>query len=165
MPTINGRACVVNGTPVDKVFSNGVQVYGRNLLTGTSRNLQTAPYSPGNMNGGYIHYFSSDELNSLAGGQVTASVFIHNTTTHTVNLVIWTNGGNFGVGTGVPAGTDGYSTVTYYNATYNSTRGDISIRAYTENASISGVQYKKFKLEKGTIATSWTPAPEDVGVK
>lgn len=32
MPTINGRACVVNGTPVDKVFSNGKQVYGRNLL-------------------------------------------------------------------------------------------------------------------------------------
>lgn len=32
MPTINGRACVVNGTPVDKVFSDGRQVYGRNLL-------------------------------------------------------------------------------------------------------------------------------------
>lgn len=32
MPTINGRACVVTGTPVDKVFSNGQQVYGRNLL-------------------------------------------------------------------------------------------------------------------------------------
>lgn len=32
MPTINGRACVVNGTPVDKVFSNGKQVYGRNLV-------------------------------------------------------------------------------------------------------------------------------------
>lgn len=32
MSTINGRACVVNGTPVDKVFSDGKQVYGRNLL-------------------------------------------------------------------------------------------------------------------------------------
>ncbi|EKQ04197.1 phage tail fiber protein [Lacticaseibacillus casei A2-362] len=32
MPTINGRACVVNGVPVDKVFSDGRQVYGRNLL-------------------------------------------------------------------------------------------------------------------------------------
>lgn len=32
MPTINNRACVVNGTPVDKVFSDGKQVYGRNLL-------------------------------------------------------------------------------------------------------------------------------------
>lgn len=32
MPTINGKACVVNGTPVDKVFRDGRQVYGRNLL-------------------------------------------------------------------------------------------------------------------------------------
>ena len=32
MPTINGKVCVVNGVPVDKVFSNGKQVYGRNLL-------------------------------------------------------------------------------------------------------------------------------------
>lgn len=37
MPTINGKACVANGTPVDKVFSNGVQVYGRNLLKGTAK--------------------------------------------------------------------------------------------------------------------------------
>lgn len=35
MSTINGRACVVNGVPVDKVFSNGKQVYGTNLLTNT----------------------------------------------------------------------------------------------------------------------------------
>ena len=37
MPTINGRACVVNGTPVDKVFSNGRQIYGRNLLINTAK--------------------------------------------------------------------------------------------------------------------------------
>ena len=35
MPTINGKACVVNGTPVDKVFSDGKQVYGRNLALDT----------------------------------------------------------------------------------------------------------------------------------
>ena len=37
MPTINGKACVVNGTPVDKVFSNGRQVYGRNLLANSDQ--------------------------------------------------------------------------------------------------------------------------------
>lgn len=31
MSTINGNVCVVNGVAVDKVFSNGKQVYGRNL--------------------------------------------------------------------------------------------------------------------------------------
>ena len=35
MSTINGNVCVVNGTPVDKVFSNGKQVYGRNLISGS----------------------------------------------------------------------------------------------------------------------------------
>ena len=37
MPTINGKVCVVNGTPVDKVFSDGRQVYGRNLVSGTGQ--------------------------------------------------------------------------------------------------------------------------------
>ena len=36
MSTINGRACVVNGMPVDKVFSNGRKVYGRNYFQDTS---------------------------------------------------------------------------------------------------------------------------------
>lgn len=32
MTTINSKVCVVNGVVVDKVFSDGKQVYGRNLL-------------------------------------------------------------------------------------------------------------------------------------
>lgn len=162
MSTINGKACVVDGKPVDKVFSNGRQVYGRNLLKGTSSYLQTAPGSLHSANGGNIHVFSSDELKILVGNQFTARVFIHNTTTHTINLVIWTNGAGFNAGTGVHAGTDGYSTIIANNITSSDLLGDISLRAYTENAAISGVQYKEIKLEKGTIATPWTPAPEDV---
>ena len=138
-----------------------VPYIGRNLLVGTSRDLKTAPDSSDEFNGGNIHEFSSDELSILSGKQVTVRSFIHNTTTHTVNLVIWTNGGVFGVGTGVPAGADGYSTVTVYNATSSVTRGDINIRAYTENTAISGVQYKELKLEKGTTATPYNPAPSD----
>ncbi|WP_434520376.1 hypothetical protein ACLHK8_01525 [Pediococcus sp. M21F004] len=134
---------------------------GTNLLVGTSRDLKTAPDSSGSTWGGSLHNFSSDELSILASNQVTARVFIHNTTTHTVNLVIWTDKGNFGVGTGVPAGTDGYSTITAYNATSSSTCGDIDIRAYAENAAISGVQYKELKLEKGSLATDWCPNPAD----
>lgn len=135
---------------------------GTNLLTGTSADLQTAPDSPNNTYGGTIHAFSSDELSILKSNQVTARAFIHNTTTNTVNLVIWTGGGNFGIGTGIPAGTDGYSTITAYNATPTSTAGDISIRAYTEKTAISGVQYKELKLEKGSVATDWCPNPEEI---
>ena len=35
MATINGKACVINGVPVDKVFSNGRQVYCRNMPVDT----------------------------------------------------------------------------------------------------------------------------------
>jgi len=38
MTTINGKVCVVDGVPVDKVFSDGKQVYGRNLLLDTDFN-------------------------------------------------------------------------------------------------------------------------------
>ena len=135
---------------------------GTNLLVGTSRDLQTAPDSSGSTWGGNLHNFSSDELNILVSNQVTVRAFIHNPTTHTVNLVIWTGGSNFGVGTGVPAGTDGYSTITAYNATHTSTAGNVSIRSFTENAAISGVQYKELKLEKGSVATDWCPNPTEV---
>ncbi|MGZ9645911.1 phage tail protein [Lactiplantibacillus pentosus] len=134
---------------------------GTNLLKGTSSDLQTAPDSPNSITGGAIYHFNSDELSILTGNQVTARAFIHNTTTHTVNLVLWTDGGAFGVGTGVPAGTDGYSTVTAYSSTSSVSVGNINVRAYTENATISGVQYKELKLEKGSLATDWCPNPAD----
>ncbi|MDT7001213.1 gp58-like family protein [Lactiplantibacillus pentosus] len=134
---------------------------GTNLLTGTSRDSQTAPDSPNNTTGGVLHRLNSSELNAIAGKQVTIRAFIHNTTTHTVNLVIWTDGGAFDVGTGVPAGTDGYSTITSYSITSSSSRGDISVRSYTENAAISGVQYKELKLEKGSVATDWCHNPSE----
>lgn len=135
---------------------------GTNLLVGTSVNLQAAPDSPNSTTGGGLHYFSSDELRTLAGNQVTAKAFIHNTTAHTVNLVMWTDGGGFIAGTDVPAGTDGYSTLAAYNITSGDTLGDIDIRAYKDNVAISGVQYKKLKLEKGSVATDWCPNPSEI---
>lgn len=130
-------------------------LYNDNLLKGTSRDLQTVPDSSDKMSGGAIYYFGSNELSSLAGNQVTVRAFIHNTTSHIVNLVIWTDSNYFGVGTGIPAGTDGYSTIIGYNIKPNITAGNINIRAYKENVAISGVQYKELKLEKGHVVTPW----------
>ncbi|MGA3512401.1 hypothetical protein ACE5SX_12420 [Lactiplantibacillus plantarum] len=136
---------------------------GTNLLTGTSRDLQTAPDSSAKNVGGLVHTFSQDELQFLAGKQVTLRAFIHNPTAHTVNLVLWTRDSTipYGVGTDIPAGTDGYSTITAYNISSSVPSGDISIRAYTEDAAISGVQYKELKLEKGSLSTDWCPNPAD----
>ena len=135
---------------------------GTNLLMGTSSDLQTAPDSPDLNTNGTLHRFNSDELRILAGNQVTARVFIHNTTTHTVNLVMWADKVGIVIGTGVPAGTDGYSTTPPCSIASGGTMGDINIRAYTENAAISGVQYKELKLEKGSKATDWCPNPSEI---
>lgn len=43
MPTINGKACVANGKAVDKVFSDGMQVYGRNLLADSGFESRNTP--------------------------------------------------------------------------------------------------------------------------
>ena len=136
---------------------------GTNLLTGTSRDLQTAPDSSAKNVGGLVHIFSQDELQFLAGKQVTLRAFIHNPTAHTVNLVLWTRGSTipYGVGTEIPAGTDGYSTIADYNISSSAPAGDISIRACAEDTAISGVQYKELKLEKGSLATDWCPNPAD----
>lgn len=48
MPTINGRACVVNGVAVDKVFSDGKQVYGRNLLLDSQTQMRTPSWYSSN---------------------------------------------------------------------------------------------------------------------
>lgn len=110
--------------------------------------LTIAPDSSDKFSGGNIGNLNSEMLGFFRGSDVTFKAFIHNPTNHTVNLMIWTKEGGFGVGTGVPAGTDGYSTITKYNVPSNATTGDIDIRAYTDNAPISGVQYK---MEGGSI--------------
>ncbi|MBU7562676.1 collagen-like protein [Pediococcus ethanolidurans] len=153
---INSQAFQSLQTQVDN------SAVGTNLLTGTSYDLQTAPSSQNNSMGGFIHNFSSDELNTLTGNQVITRAFIHNTTTHTVNLLMWTNLDGVKVGTDVPAGSDGYSTITASITSSNNTMGNITIRAYTDNVAISGAQYKKLKLEKGSKATDWCPNPSEI---
>lgn len=110
--------------------------------------LTIAPDSSDKFSGGNIENLDSNILGFFRGGDVTFKAFIHNPTNHTVNLVIWTKEGGFGVGTGVPAGTDGYSTITKYHVPTDTNHVDLNIRAYTDNAPISGVQ---FKMEDGSI--------------
>lgn len=110
--------------------------------------MTIAPDSSDKFSGGLIQNLNSDAFGFFKGSKITLRAFIHNTTNHTVNLVIWTDTNGFGVGTGVPAGTDGVSTITAYSMPSNGTRGDINIRAYTDNATISGVKYK---MEDGDI--------------
>ena len=167
MPAINGKACVVNGTPVDKVFSNGRQVYGRNLLSGTSSGLQTKQFTnawnsgPQATNGNY-------KIRLVKGQTYTYRVWLDNTNGSInafVNVRFTPIGGtdhNLGNGTPIVPGATGYSTVSI-TPPADGYAYFVPFAYGRPQTFLAG--WKEEKLEKGSIATPWTPAPEDVGVK
>lgn len=161
MPTINGRACVVNGAPVDKVFSNGQQVYGRNLLKGTSNVLTTIANVTGWRTGLPTYY----PVESLKANQTyTVSCYLE-PAKHDAAIYMYAANHNIN-GTVVTAGSKGISTltVTLTPEDAQSAKGVWAsfTSSQTDNSSVS---FNELKLEKGSIATPWTPAPEDVGNK
>lgn len=60
MPTINGKVCVVNGVAIDKVFSNGKQVYGRNLLLDSQIRTQDPSWFSKNWTNDWGTYLGSN---------------------------------------------------------------------------------------------------------
>lgn len=71
MSTINGRACVANGTPVDKVFSDGRQVYGRNYILNTADDSPEMPTLGGshNISGTYTRTSNYVQIVAPASGE------------------------------------------------------------------------------------------------
>ena len=160
MPTINGRACVVDGTPVDKVFSNGVQIYGRNLLGGTSSSEQSytgkGDFSTVHGWGGII----APQVAANAGGTYTYSI---NLTKLTGSFVLgyWGYDSNKNYTTWFPGGD--YSSLGKVSWTFTVPSSVPYIAPHiTSYSDDFACTVKEEKLDKGTIATPWTPAPEDV---
>lgn len=162
MSTINGNVCVVNDTPVDKVFSDGKQVYGRNLLIGVDSAIHQAP--------GSFQWITNVPTNFIKVGEpLCASVFINNAP-HAGALaqgdavcVIQAKdvSGNRILekrGNTINFDADGISQTSFVvpNATS-------SILVFIVTASMTGNAYYGYpKVEFGDVATPWTPAPEDV---
>jgi hypothetical protein len=174
MSTINGRACVVNGTPVDKVFSNGQQVYGRNLLTGTGNHTVTGT---GAWTQGYLFNETTDDLltlfKGLEGQTVTVSVDYEYS-----GFIAGSGNGRIGWEIKITADSPSWFGPVHY-LTNDSGSGRL-YSTFVVPKNITGIEegwgyivltdsgtgtVSHFKLEKGSIATPWTPAPEDVGVK
>jgi len=162
MPTINGRACVVNGTPVDKVFSNGRQVYGRNLLAGIDRTIHQAP--------GWFQWITNIPTKFIKVGEsLCCSVFINNAphagilskgNAHCVmqakdvsgNILLEEDGNT------INFDTDGIS-----QASLVVPEKTDSILLFIETDAMSQKAYYGYpKVEYGTTPTPWTPAPEDI---
>ncbi|MEK1388924.1 hypothetical protein HCZ95_09425 [Limosilactobacillus fermentum] len=168
MSTINGRACIVNGVAVDKVYSNGRQVYGRNLLSGTSGGLQTKQFTNAwntdtqATNGNYKIKLTKGETYTYRAWLDNANSNINSSDHAFVNVRFTPIGGtnyNLGNGTFIEKGETGYSTLVFTPS--EDGYAGFAPFAYGEPQTfLAG--WKEEKLEKGSVATPWTPAPEDI---
>lgn len=192
MPTINGRACVVNGTPVDKVFSNGRQVYGRNLLQGTGTASGdvaggNGTFIQGAFNGydavktnvqfqeRYIDLKSAlGRINAQAGDWVTISVYVKaDKQIDTGRLCVYRALGNVDASTNDGAlnyiqMSDKPITTQWQQYSWSFQINNVSLQRqitrveYYPSTGDNWIYWAGWMLEEGSVATPWTPAPEDV---
>ena len=94
-------------------------------------------------------------LGDYKGQTLTMRAWIDKPTVD-AHLQVWTNN-NYAAGNTIKAGQSGYSSLTFKVPT-SFTSWNISIG----NGKAAELAYKEFKIEKGTIATDWSPAPEDL---
>ncbi|MCT0052355.1 hypothetical protein [Lactococcus lactis] len=195
MSTINGKALVKDGKEVDKVFSNGMQVYGRNLLTGTindikSTNVKTSMqganpnilgvYSRTDSyeqvtasssvetyyrfmmpNKGSLYGLTPGETYTLSGSASLTTGVLKFRAQYMTAISGWISLGNQ-IDLGIPI-SDG-SVFTTFSYTFTIPVGADSVFFSLQNYNYtvgSLFRFKHMKSEKGSIATPWTPAPED----
>ena len=161
MATINGKACVINGTPVDKVLSDGRQVYGRNRVLGTSSqvvqatnwNLQVADIkydkNLGNNLCGSVMINNADHADVLKQGSAK------------IILKTYDSSGNILAAAGGNEVSYNANGLSQCSISINDSVADIKAYMLTNNMNQNAF-YSCLKIEKGTKATPWTPATEDI---
>lgn len=157
---IGKMATPLTPAPVDKVFSNGVQVYGRNLISGSydaswkffnnNATIEKVTMDSGEV---ALHVISTNNfrgfytLFDLPSGDYTISVDVKGT--GEVRQLGWEGISNAGM-----TPTSEWQRV--------SRTGSIDSRTAFVFYGTMDVYVRLLKVEKGTTATPWTPAPEDV---
>lgn len=144
-----------------KAVCSGIQIGGRNLLKNTSEallNVMLGPYSWVSLETSVSH------LNLKDGEQFVFSAYVENTSTCYISL-------------GFELRTNDSNRITYASKTLNPGESGRLIvtgtmltkykfyRYRINNRSDRSGEYVKIgacKLERGTISTDWTPAPEDI---
>jgi len=161
MSTINGRACVVNGTPVDKAFSNGRQVYGRNLIIQSDLKPGYIVRDDGSMTPWGNNDFNSDNYIPTNG----ETVFTFSSPDYvfkgiwTDSLAMYDSDKKY---LGWQSITSATQTLSKPNAAYIRFSINFVEEGGTYEHLSDWLDNHRYKLEKGSVATPWTPAPEDV---
>ena len=151
----------LNGVQVQPFNKLSDTIGGRNLLMGTSGTLQTVT----NASGWYANFpqYVLVEPTVNSNTTYTARIWL-SPVSHDMRITLsWKDSSgirNYGNGSNISAGTSGYSTWTG-TITAGSTINYIEPSFTVQQSTASTVSYKEMKFEKGTVATNWTPAPED----
>lgn len=164
--TLNSNVSSVTTTANSaKSAIDNLQVGGRNLLIGTSKDIKSIILSGW---GDWTATGTNSAKLSIEKGQTyTARIYLK---TSTQNARILCRGfkditgsqyydywGNI-----IDANSEGYSSVTFTTQQDVINLSVFAIRFSSSSTPSNTVQYKELKLEKGNKATDWTPAPEDV---
>ena len=190
MATINGKALVKDGKPLERAYSNGKLVYGRNLLLGTNSNAKSS-LNPGNgsyttqyvaFDKGYKYNFSYTKASTNWAVYMFSGLqkdkfnpntdyvlsFMANVSTDIIPGVLFANDAsqhNFvkQVTTPTILSSNGDQKVVIQLRT-NSTIPDESDQSLYINGFVNQTgtfSIWDLKIEKGNQTTDWTPAPED----
>lgn len=172
MAIINGKALVKDGKPLDRVYSNGQLVYGRNLLNGTKDFSGTWGNSGGWVNDGIYKGLTVKKRTGQWYG-VYKTFIAPKDGTYTFSAYIKSSGDNAKVYRYGGINDQDKGELTKYMANdFDWTRDTVTINLKANDSvrlryEISGTGVDSIlwnaghKWESGTIATPWSPAPED----
>lgn len=145
-------------------FDN-LKIGGHNYLLGTSDQYQTLTsdnYLLGTTGNGNMSFL--DLLKPLKGETVTIRSYIKNDTDFPVRIQIWFAGGGI-YGNPVPAHEEGYSVATG-KILENFASCNIAFTQVGDGTKTGGtIQHKEDKLEKGNVATDYSPNEADIEQK
>lgn len=159
MADITHGTWIKDGKAVDKVFSNGKQVYGRNLLLGTANDYVLNPVTDGSWKKNYNYWTT---YNSLTPGiKYTLSSEVTLSSGEFVSIKVFDSS----IMQELLADNDFLADGTRQHLTFTAPDNGTVLLIYagqTGNTLGITATFHHTKLETGTIPTDWTLAPEDV---
>lgn len=148
----NGKSMVELLEPLES--SSTVSIGGTNLLKGTSKELKQVT-----TNNDWVRSAGTQVFKDMyPADNFTAKVWIEKPNKDSW-LQAWVGGNGLFRGNIIKAGQSGYSEV-HGTLNKNITTSANLVLGAGDGVSVS-LSWKELKLEKGTIATPWSPAPED----
>lgn len=160
MADITHGTWIKDGKPVDKVFSNGKQVYGRNLIV-QSRLKYGCIYSGGSLGNGTIDFHSDNYIPTNGATVFTFSSpdYVFKGNGNNDRIAMYDSNKNY---LGYQPITSATQTLSKSNVAYIRFSLNSGDEGNTTGNSSDWLANHRYKLEKGSTSTPYSIAPEDI---